>query len=400
MRALLSLLPGVGHALHGRPRRGVVFVLVWVAFLVVLAATADKVPAAFATPTAEEVRGGIARPGLDQKIAAVFLVLMVLGVPAVSWLDCRRLRGVEARPRSTIGVPQWKLVYRRFVRNHVAIAGFSAVMVLYCVAILAPLLAPHPPDRQVDIVRTRYLPPGAVWTAATSAEGQVPETMRFLLGTDKFGRDVLSRMIYGSRISLSIGFVAVGIAVTLGTLLGAISGYFGGRTDWLIMRFVDVLYAFPRIFLVLTLIAIYSPQIWLIIAVIGATAWMGVARLVRGQILSLKEQEFIEATHALGVPDLRVIFRHVLPNTLSPVIVAASLMIGDVILTEATLSFLGLGVQPPTASWGNIINQGRDNLLGAWWIATFPGLAIVLTVVSYNLVGDGLRDALDPRLKD
>jgi peptide/nickel transport system permease protein len=158
-----------------------------------------------------------------------------------------------------------------------------------------------------------------------------------------------------------------------------------------------VLSAFPRIFLVLTLIAIWSPSIWLIVGVLGATSWMGVARLVRGQILSLREREFVQATRALGLPHARILFRHVLPNALSPVIVAASLMIGDVILTEAVLSFLGLGVQPPTASWGNIINQSRDDLLGAWWVATFPGLAIVLTVVSYNLLGDGLRDALDPR---
>jgi peptide/nickel transport system permease protein len=322
---------------------------------------------------------------------------MLVALPVASWVDCRRLRregAVVGGPRH--GESQWKLVYRRFMRNRVALTGLTSVLVLYCVALLAPLLAPHDPDEQVDIVNTRYLPPGSSWTPA--ADGA--EHLVFPLGTDKFGRDVLSRMIFGSRISLSIGFVAVGIAVTLGTLLGAIAGYFGGRSDWAIMRSVDVLYAFPRIFLILTLIAVYSPQIWLIIAVIGATAWMGVARLVRGQILSLKEQEFVEATRALGIPHLRVIFRHVLPNTMSPVIVAASLMIGDVILTEATLSFLGLGVQPPTASWGNIINQGRDNLLGAWWIATFPGLAIVLTVVSYNLLGDGLRDALDPRLKD
>jgi len=375
----------------------------WLGFLAVLLANLPEVRGAFAGTAGP---AGV-RPALDRQLAVVFLGAMLVGLPVASWFDCRRLRGEQRRtaagPRH--GVSQWKLVYRRFLRNRVALTGFWTVVVLYCVALLAPLLAPHDPNRQVDIVRTRYLPPGSAWaateaSAARAGSADEPTHLSFPLGTDKFGRDILSRMIYGSRISLSIGFVAVGIAVTLGTLLGAIAGYFGGRADWLIMRLVDVLYAFPRIFLVLTLIAIYSPQIWLIIAVIGATAWMGVARLVRGQILSLKEREFIEATHALGVPDRRVILRHVLPNTLSPVIVAASLMIGDVILTEATLSFLGLGVQPPTASWGNIINQGRDNLLGAWWIATFPGLAIVLTVVSYNLVGDGLRDALDPRLKE
>jgi peptide/nickel transport system permease protein len=273
------------------------------------------------------------------------------------------------------------VVLRRFSRNRVAMTGLGLVLLLYVVAIFAPLLAPHDPNAQKDIVATRYRAPG----------GDYP------LGTDKFGRDILSRILYGSRISLSIGFVAVGIAVTLGTFVGAVSGYFGGKLDWTLMRIVDAIIAFPRLFIILTIIAISSPKIWLIIAVLGATSWMGVARLVRGQILSIKEREFIQATRVLGISHPRVIFRHVLPNVMSPVIVAATLMIGDVILTEAVLSFLGLGVQPPTASWGNIINQGRDNLLGAWWVATFPGLAIVLTVVSYNLLGDGLRDALDPR---
>lgn len=279
---------------------------------------------------------------------------------------------------------QVAVVFRRFVRNRVALSGLVLVILLYIVALFAPVLAPHDPNAQTDIVATKYLPPG----------GDYP------LGTDKFGRDVASRILYGARISLFIGLVAMGIAVTLGTFVGSIAGYFGGKLDWILMRFVDALIAFPRLFLILTIVAIASPSIWLIVTVLGATSWMGVSRLVRGQILSLKEREFILATRVLGIPHPRVIFRHILPNVLSPVIVAATLMVGDVILTEAVLSFLGLGIQPPTASWGNIINQGRDNLLGAWWVATFPGLAIVVTVVSYNLLGDGLRDALDPRTVD
>ena len=371
MKAALSFVPGLGHLLHGRTVRAVGFALGWGAFLAILIGSWDRISGAFAGRA------------LDVKIAVLFLALSLVALPLVSFLDCRRLRRDPGAGAET-GESQLRIVYRRFMKNWVARLGLALVLVLYCVALLAPLLATHDPNAQVDIVKTRYLPP--------SGDN--------FLGTDKFGRDIFSRIVYGSRISLSIGFIAVGIAITLGTLLGALAGYFGGATDWTIMRMVDVIIAFPRLFIVLTLIAIYSPQIWLIIAVLGATSWMGVARLVRGQILSLKEQEFIQATRALGLPHVRVIVRHVLPNTISPVIVAATLMIGDVILTEAALSFLGLGVQPPTASWGNIVNQGRDNLLGAWWIATFPGLAIVLTVVSYNLLGDGLRDALDPRLKD
>lgn len=369
-RAALSAVPGLGHVLHGRPLRGAVVAVAWASFLAVAIGSAGRI-------------GALAGHTVDGTIATAFLALVLAGLPVLSAIDCRRLRS-GTRAERHAGESQWTTIARRFFRNRVAAGGLALVCTLYCVALLAPLLATHDPNAQEDIVRTRYRPPGA----------------EFLLGTDKFGRDIYSRIVYGSRISLSIGFVAVGIAVSIGTFAGAVSGYFGGRTDWLVMRFVDVLIAFPRVFIVLTLIAIFSPQIWLIIAVLGATSWMGVARLVRGEILSIREREFMQATRALGLPHRRVLLRHVLPNTLSPVIVAATLMIGDVILTEAVLSFLGLGVQPPTASWGNIINQGRDNLLGAWWIATFPGLAIVATVVAYNLLGDGLRDALDPRLKD
>jgi len=224
-------------------------------------------------------------------------------------------------------------------------------------------------------------------------------TKTFLLGTDQYGRDIFSRVLYGSRISLSIGFLVVLISVTLGTVIGVSSGYFGGWVDSILMRIVDVLIAFPALFLILIIIATFGNSIYLIVITLSFTGWMGVARIVRGQVLSLKEQEFILAAKSLGLSSARIIFRHVMPNTLTPVIVAATLRIGSIILTEAGLSFLGLGVQPPTPSWGNIINEGRDSLLNHWWISTFPGIAILTTVVSFNLIGDGIRDALDPRMR-
>jgi len=224
-------------------------------------------------------------------------------------------------------------------------------------------------------------------------------TRTFLFGTDQYGRDILSRVIYGSKISLSIGFLVVLISVSLGTIIGVSSGYFGGWADAVMMRIVDILIAFPALFLILIIIATFGNSIYLIVITLSFTGWMGVARIVRSQVLSLKEQEFILAAKSLGLSNVRIIFCHLAPNTLTPVIIAATLRIGSIILTEAGLSFLGLGVQPPTPSWGNIINEGRDSLLNYWWISTFPGIAILTTVVCFNLIGDGVRDALDPRMR-
>jgi peptide/nickel transport system permease protein len=257
------------------------------------------------------------------------------------------------------------------------------MIILYIVTLVTPLVAPYDPAAQGDIVLTRNLAPSA----------------EHLMGTDKFGRDIFSRVLYGSRISLTIGFIAVGISVTLGTLVGALAGYFGGFVDTLLMRMTDMMLSFPRLVLLIVVIALFSPSIWLVVVVLGLTGWMGTARLVRGEVLSLREREFVQAARALGMGDWRIISRHVIPNTMAPVIVSATLGIGQTILTEASLSFLGLGVQPPTPSWGNMVADGRDALIEAWWIATFPGIAIVLTVIAFNLLGDGLRDALDPRLR-
>ena len=238
-----------------------------------------------------------------------------------------------------------------------------------------------------------------------SPDPQLFAVERFhLLGTDSYGRDLLSRIIFGSRVSLSLGFIAVLLSVTLGTIIGLFAGFFGRFTDSILMRFVDILLAFPSLFLILIIIAAFEsialPRILLIVFVLGLTSWMSISRLVRAEVLSIKERDFVMAARALGLGNMRILFRHILPNTMTPIIINATLRIGGIILVEAALSYLNLGVQQPTASWGNIIFEGKDFLSYAWWISTLPGFAIVIVVVCFNLVGDGLRDAFDPLLSE
>jgi len=276
---------------------------------------------------------------------------------------------------------QSHVAWRQLRKNRLALAGGAVVILLSAVALCAPLLAPYDPAAY-DVKQILLAPGPQHW-----------------FGTDQLGRDVLSRMLYGARISMAVGFVSVGIAVLLGTLIGTLAGYYGGRVDELLMRFVDLMLNFPRLFLLLTLIALLRPSIWVIMAVIGFTGWMGLARLVRGEILSLREREFVQGARALGAADARIMVKHILPNALVPVLVSATLGVAGAILTESGLSFLGLGVQPPTPSWGNILIDGKANIEIAWWLSAFPGLAILATVLAYNLLGEGLRDALDPRLR-
>lgn len=270
----------------------------------------------------------------------------------------------------------------RFKKNRLALIGLGIITILALLAIFAPFITPYDPSEFVGIIGTPQ-----------------PPSLKHPFGTDVYGRDYFSRAIYGGRISLTVGLVAVSISVIIGTILGALSGYYGGIIDSLIMRLVDVMLSFPSFFLILTIQAILSPSIYNVMIVIGITSWMGVARLVRGQILSLKEIEFVESARAVGASDFRIIFRHILPNSLAPVIVAATLGVASAILIESALSFLGLGVQPPTPSWGNMLQDAQNYMRESWWLAFFPGILIAITVLSFNFLGDGLRDALDPRLK-
>lgn len=268
---------------------------------------------------------------------------------------------------------------RRIAKHNLALVGLIILVPMFLCAIFAPIISPHDPV-EPDL---KNILVGPSWSHP--------------FGTDTLGRDVFSRIIYGSRISLLVGFVSVGIATLIGILIGAVSGYTGGIVDEIIMRFVDLMMCFPTFFLILAVIALLEPSIWNIMIVIGLTTWMGIARLVRAEILAIKNKEYVLAARAMGFSKCRIIFNHVLPNALSPVYVVATLGIGGAILIESALSFLGIGVQPPTPSWGNILTQAKDNIEVAWWLSLYPGLAIFFTVMGYNLLGEGLRDVFDPR---
>lgn len=287
---------------------------------------------------------------------------------------------------TTTGITQFKesffyqVFWTRFRSNRFAVAGGIVVILLFMVSLSAPLIAPYGPH-DLDLYHVLMPPSATHW-----------------LGTDDLGRDVLSRLIYGTRISLKVGFVAVGIAMVIGTFVGLVSGYYSGLLDNILMRFVDIMLCFPTFFLILAVIAFLEQSIWYIMIIIGLTGWMGVARLVRAEVLSIRERDYIMAARALGAGDGRIIFRHILPNAVSPVLVSATLGVAGAILTESALSFLGIGVPPPTPSWGNILTAGKEYIEFAWWLTLYPGLAITVTVLAYYLVGEGIRDALDPRI--
>lgn len=274
-----------------------------------------------------------------------------------------------------------KIIFSNISRNLLLFLGAAIVLFFIIVAIFAPFIATYDPS-------------------ATNLKGTfLPPSSKHFFGTDDIGRDVFSRVVYGSRVSLFVGFIAVGISLIIGVILGLASGYYGGKVDSIIMRFTDIMLSFPSFFLILAVIAFLKPSIINVMIVIGFTGWMGVARLVRAEVMSVKNREYITAAILQGLSHKRIMFKHILPNVLSPVFVTATLSIAGAILLESSLSFLGLGVQPPTASWGNILTDGQKNIINAWWLSFFPGLAIVFTALGYNLLGEGLRDLLDPKNK-
>lgn len=293
----------------------------------------------------------------------------------------------------------WKMIWRQYRRNRMAVAGLVFIAFLALMAVSAPLIATNKPlwctgDGACLMAPIPYTP-----TQYNLDESLQPPNRSHWLGTDEQGRDVAARMVYGSRISLAVGVVAVSIYVAIGILLGAAAGYYGGWVDQTVSRAIEIMVCFPTFFLILTLLAFVGPSIWNIMIIIGLTGWTSEARLVRGEFLKLKNQDFVQAAVALGAGDARVIFRHMLPNALAPVLVSATFGVAAAILIEAGLSFLGFGVPPHIPSWGSILSQSQEFMDIAWWLTLVPGAAIFVTITVYNIVGEALRDAIDPRLK-
>ena len=313
----------------------------------------------------------------------------------IAQLDSRRSQPADdaSAQREAFLAPEeagyFALAWRRLRRDRAAMLGAALAALIVLAALLAPILAPHAPAEQF---RDGLTPDGQPVPSTLLAHG----TWRFPLGTDASGRDLLSRILYGAQVSLIVGVLANTLAVTLGTLIGSVAAFFGDPFETLLMRFTDVMMAFPTLLLAMTLVAILKPSLWIIILVIGAVYWTWIARVVYGQVVSLRERDFITATRALGAGRLYILARHILPQLVPTLIVWGTLGIATNVMLEASLSYLGIGVQPPTPTWGGMIQQGQSFYRAAPWLVVFPGLAIMLTVFAFNLLGDGLRDALDP----
>jgi len=301
----------------------------------------------------------------------------------------------------------WQEFLRFFTKDKLAILGTIVLAVLLVLAMGGKVLTEWWVVFDPEVVRLpdKFLSPLSKPSVDILPPHDLPALGLYLLGTDELGRDVFARMLQGSFVSLSIGFIAVGISVVVGVILGGLSGFYGSlklgfiTVDTLIMRFTDVMLCFPTFFLILTVVALLPPSIYNIMVVIGLTSWMGTARFVRAEFLALREQDYVVAAQALGVPDQRIIFRHMVPNAIAPVSVSATIGVATAILTESALSFLGFGVQPPYATWGNILADGKGFIFDAPWLFFIPGMAILIVVLAFNLVGEGLREALNPKLR-
>lgn len=312
-------------------------------------------------------------------------------------------RGEELPPPET----PWQESLRLFKKDRLALAGAVVLGLLLVTAFLGKALTEWVVVFDPEVVRLpeKFLPPLSVPSAEEVPVHDRPFLGIYLLGTDELGRDVFARMLQGSFVSLSIGFIAVGISLLIGIALGGLSGFYGNlklgmiTVDTLIMRFTDVMLCFPTFFLILTVVALLPPSIYNIMVVIGLTSWMGTARFVRAEFLSLRKQDFVVAATSIGAPERRVIFRHMVPNAIAPVLVSATIGVATAILTESGLSFLGFGVQPPYATWGNILADGKGFIFDAPWLFFIPGLAILIVVLAFNLVGEGLRESMNPKLR-
>ena len=302
-----------------------------------------------------------------------------------------RLPGTDIVISSMVEVSYSARIWRRLRRDRTAMIGAILVLLITTAALLAPVLSPHDPADQFR----DGLTPGGQPIPSTLMQG----SGRFPIGTDANGRDLLSRILYGARVSLLVGVLANLLAVMLGLMIGSMAGFFRGSLETLLMRFTDVMMAFPTLLLAMTLVAILKPSIWIIIVVIGVVYWTWIARVVYGQVVALRDRDFVTATRALGAGRLFILFHHILPQLIPTLIVWGTLGIATNVMLEASLSYLGIGVQPPTPSWGGMIQQGQSFYRTAPWLVFFPGIAIMLTVFAFNLLGDGLRDALDPTLR-
>ena len=367
LRLLLAIFPGVNHLKDDSFNKGI--------SLAILSASLSLI---FFTKW-QKIIDCLYVDEISLWSASLLFFLLCILVWLYSFIYALKSVPDKIKPLNNRGAFQY--AFKRFSANKLAIASAYILLILFLVAFLAPILAPYDPHIIKDVVNTRYQSPN----------------LNHLFGTDALGRDLFSRALFGARISLSIGVLSVIISMSLGTIYGAIAGFSGGVIDNVLMRFVDVIMAFPVFFLMLLLVGIFDAGITMLVLILGFTSWPGTARYIRGEILSLKERGFIESARAIGLPAHLIIWRHLIPNALSPVLVSAALMIGGMITAEAGLSFLGIGIRPPIPSWGNMISAGQDAVFSGWWIAFFPGLLLTITILCLNLLADGLRDALDTK---